>query len=100
MPEGWPDSISFERNMEVFFASASQDSGKKSWTVSATYPGSTTKLYDFYKEIFSDWRISADMLMESEGTRNYTLQAANGSYEISLFLVDEDEATTVVIGVS
>ncbi len=100
LPEGWPDSIPLERNMEVLFAGVSQDGDKNAWTVTASYPGSTTELYDFYKKEFVDWEISADMLMESEGTKNYTLQAANDSYEMSLFLAGEDEGTAVVIGVA
>jgi hypothetical protein len=100
LPEGWPDSIPIKRNMEVLFASASEDGGKNIWTVTASYPGSSTELYDFYKKEFADWEISADMLMESEGTKNYNLQVANDSYQISLLLADEDDTTAVVIGVA
>ncbi len=86
LPEGWPDSIPLEPNIEVLGGSAKEDGGKKAWNLTARYSGSTTELYDSYKKEFADWQISSDMMTESESSKSYILQAVNDSYVVNLII--------------
>lgn len=100
LPEGWPDSAPVSKKLEIVYSATSTSDGKQAWVVNATYDGPASDIYDYYKSELSGWEISADTVMDSSGAKSYILGAGDGTYEISVMLTGEDEATSVVIGLT
>ncbi len=97
LPETWPESVPFDKKLEIGMVNSYQKGGKDNWNITASYPGPVTDIYDSYKSALSDWAITVDTLLEPVGGNLYTLKATDDSFEMRLIIADKEDFVTVAI---
>ena len=100
LPDGWPASVPFNKDVEVLYSGTTKIEGVSTWTVNGSYDGSAEDLYNYYKSEFPGWEQTGDSAMTSDEGSFYTLEMTDGTYEMSLIITGDANETAAVVTVS
>jgi hypothetical protein len=101
VPEGWPSVVPVNENITIQFSSSQKTDNKMTYSISGLYNGTSEDLYNFYKGALKSFTVDSDSVTDSgEDGKFYNLQFSNDKYTVSVFVTDNNEEVTVIIGVS
>ncbi len=101
VPEDWPSVVPVNSDIEIAFSASQETDGKKGWSISGLYNGSSDELYNYYKNEFSGWDEKSDATMDAgEDGKTYTYQASNGTYLATVFISEADGEVNIVLSVT
>jgi hypothetical protein len=101
IPSDWPLVVPVNDNITIQFAAKNTTDNKQNWTISGTFTGTSSELYDYYKGQMSSWNQDSDSSSESDGLKSYYYQVSNDQYIASIIISDtKDEGVTTVMTVT
>lgn len=97
LPDGFPGVVPVYPDMEIITSSKSIDDGKESFFVGGASSDSGKEIFDWYKGELRGWDIEGEFVAESGGESTFTISANDGTYSVSVMIMESEDEVTVMI---
>ena len=100
LPDGFPGVVPVYPDMEIITSWRSVDDGKENFSVSGISSDPGEKIFDWYKSKLSGWDIDSEFSSEQDNEMMYSLNTNNGTYNVSVLIIESEDEITVVLNVN
>jgi hypothetical protein len=103
VPDGWPDAVPVNNDIQIQLSGSQKTEGKTSWSISGIFEGSGEDLYKYYLDKLSGWNKDIDSVSDGDAGnqgKTYVLNYSNDRYLVSIFVTDNKKEVKVLLGVT
>jgi hypothetical protein len=101
IPEGWPEIIPVNSNIEIQLSGSQKANGKTGWSISGIFAGSGEELYKYYLDKLSIWKKDSDTVNGTiDQEKNYVLSFSNAEYSASILITENKTEVKILLGVN
>jgi hypothetical protein len=97
LPEGFPKVVPVYPGMEISSSWKSVDDGKDHFSVSGISSDPGKEVFDWYKGELGGWDIEGEFVAESGGESTFTISANDGTYSVSVMIMESDDEVIVML---
>ncbi len=100
LPDGFPSAAPVYPDMTIVTAWTVTEEGKENFSISASTSDPGEKVFNWYKAEMSSWEIESEFTSDmGEDGVTFSINGNNGTYNLSVLILEDDEQTTVVVNV-
>lgn len=97
LPEGFPKVVPVYPDMQLSTTWKSVDDGKDYFSVSGISSNPGKEVFDWYKGKLSGWDIEGEFVAESGGESTFTISANDGTYYLSVMIMESEDEVMVTL---
>lgn len=97
LPEGFPKVVPVYPDMQLSTTWKSVDDGKDYFSVSGISSNPGKEVFDWYKSKLSGWDIEGEFVAESGGESTFTISANDGTYYLSVMIMESEDEVMVTL---
>ncbi len=100
LPEGFPGVVPVYPDMQIIASWTETDEEGEYFSVSGTSANPGKEINDWYKGQFGSWEIENEFSSTSDDEKTYSITADNGTYVVSVLIIESEGETTLVLNVA
>ena len=100
LPEGFPAEVPVYGNMEIVSSMSGTDDGVTSYTVSGLSEDSVDVIKEWYEAQLAGWEITGQFSMDTDDGSTASINAMSGESELNIMMAEDEDGTTIIIGVT
>ncbi len=100
LPDWFLEVVPMYPGIEILSYFESTTNEIQTSSVSALTSDSVDEVFNWFKSQLVGWEIESESTGESDGNEFSNISANNGTYSLWISIVESDEGTTVILGVS